>query len=229
MKLVLSLRAKRRNLVLNLRREWLAFQSLSRCLSYISVLLGLFTLLVISSYAGQMGPWNYTSSLNVARSSNVAVLSRSTIIYTFGGYPYSNTPYPVECATIQSDGTLSPWVEESSQMVEARGGAVGFATDSYIYAIGGENASSVLTTIERAPINSNGTLGVWTTIGGITTIFGESALVQYNQFIYVIGGYQGSPSSFSSGSPNIYQTTINPDGSLGTWTLLSSSLTQIRQ
>lgn len=179
-----------------------------------------------SGFAGQLGPWNYTSSLNVARSANVAVLARDTIIYTFGDWPYSDTPLPVERTTIRSDGTLSPWVEESSQMVEARGDAVGFATDSYIYAIGGINATDFLTTVERAPINSDGTLGVWTTIGATTTIVGdEGALIQYNQFIYVIGGYgYDNDVGYLAAVPDIYQTTINPDGSLGTWTLLSSKL-----
>src|SRR5208337_2703823 len=111
----------------------------------------------VSAYTGQLGDWNYTNSLDVGRFGNVAVLSRNTIVYTFGGYPYSDTPYPVESAIIQSDGTLSPWNIESTQMVEGRGFAVGFATDFYIYAIGGINSTDILTTIERAPINSNGT------------------------------------------------------------------------
>jgi hypothetical protein len=210
---------------LNLRREWLASQSLSRCLPCITILIGLFTLLVISAYAGEMGPWNYTSSLNVARSSNVAVLSRSTIIYTFGGYAYTNTPYPVESATIQPDGTLSPWVEESTQMVEARQGAVGFATDSYIYAIGGESESAISTTMERAPINTNGTLGAWTIIGSIPTVFANAGTIQYSTCFYIIGGYVYNTSvDYYTGSPYIYRTTVNPDGSLGTWTLLSSEL-----
>ena len=111
-------------------------------------------------------------------------------------------------------------------MVEARGFAVGFATDSYVYAIGGENASSILTTIERAPINPDGTLGAWTTIGATTTTVGDaSALIQYNKFIYIIGGYgYDNDVGYLAAVPDIYQTTVNPDGSLGTWSLLSSKL-----
>lgn len=138
-----------------------------------------------SCFGGQLGNWNYTSSLNVVRFYNVAVLSRSTIVYTFGGYPYTDTPYPVESATIQPDGSLSTWIEESSQMVEARGNAVGFSTDSYIYAIGGINASDILTTIERAPINPDGTLGQWTTIGATTTMIGEEGSFSSIQSIYL--------------------------------------------
>lgn len=181
-----------------------------------------------SCFSQTLGNWIDVNSLNVARECNVAVLSRNTIIYTFGGYAYTNTPYPVESAIVQPDGSLSPWIEESSQMMDARCEAVGFATDSYIYAIGGENATSLLTTQERAPINSDGTLGVWTTIGTTTTIIGDaSALIQYNQFIYVIGGFQGTPSNFSPGT-NIYRTTINPDGTLGTWQLMTSQMNMAR-
>lgn len=172
-----------------------------------------------SSFAGQLGQWNYTNSLNVARSENVAVISRDTIIYTFGGVAYiNNTPNPVERATIRPDGTLSPWVEESSQMVEARAGAVGFATDSYVYAIGGDAGPGVgfSTTAERAPINLDGTLGQWTTISVLPTGFWESTLIKDSTFLYIIGGYQGSS--------DIFQSTLNNDGSLGTWTLLSSQL-----
>ncbi len=166
-----------------------------------------------------LGSWSYASSLNIARSDNVAVIARDTIVYTFGGLAYTNTPYPVEHTTLRPDGTLTSWTIESNQMVMARQGAVGFSTDSYVYAICGENASSILTTIERAPINSDGTLGTWTTIGACTVSFGYSALIQYNQYIYVISGYQGY-----NVLPYIYRTIINPDGSLGTWTLLTSQL-----
>ncbi len=187
----------------------------------------LFFIICISTHSFAsytLGNWNYTSSLNVARSVNVAVLSQSTIIYTFGGYAYTTTPYPVECATIQLDGTLSNWVIESTQMISAREDAVGFATDSYVFAIGGDNGVTYCTTAERAQINPNGSLGIWTTISILPTGITEASLVQTSTYIYIIGGYDFNTTTGSLGSSNVYQTTINPDGSLGTWTLLSSQL-----
>src|SRR5208283_788565 len=103
----------------------------------------------ISAYAGQMGPWNYTSSLNVGRFDNVAVLAQNTIIFTFGGYAYSTVPYPVERATITSDGMLTPWVIDSSPMQSARDSGVGAVANGYIYAISGENGIGISTTVER--------------------------------------------------------------------------------
>src|SRR5208283_3032496 len=102
----------------------------------LAIKVGMMTLIpTFSIGAGYLGSWNYTSGLNVGRFSNVAVIARDTIIYTFGGYSYTTIPYPVEHTTIRSNGTLSNWVIESTQMVSAREDAVGFATDSYVYAI----------------------------------------------------------------------------------------------
>ncbi len=182
-------------------------------------MLNVLTLLGSASCFAGLGPWNYTSSLNVARFYNVAVLSRSTIVYIFGGYPYTNTPYPVECATVQPGGTLSPWVIESSQMVDARQSPVSFATDSYVYAIGGD--VNLPGCVERAPINYDGSLGLWTTISILPQNFTLSGLIKYNQYIYVISGYQEAGVAVL---PYIYRTTVNANGSLGTWTQLSSQL-----
>ena len=49
--------------------------------------------------AGELGNWTTINYLNVPRFDNVSVLSRSTIIYTFGGYPYTATPNAVERST----------------------------------------------------------------------------------------------------------------------------------
>ena len=146
----------------------------------------------ISCFAGQLGNWNYTNSLNVARSGNVAVLAQNTIIFTFGGYAYSTTPYPVERATIKPNGSLSSWVIDSSPMQSARNTGLGFSANGYIYAISGDNGIGFSTTVERAQVNSNGTLGSWTTIGILPRGFFQSSLVQSSTFIYIIGGWSGS-------------------------------------
>lgn len=179
--------------------------------------------------AGQLGAWTTINYLNIPRSTNVAVLSRSTIIYTFGGYPYTATPTPVERATIRPDGLLTPWAIESTQMLSSRGIATGFATDSYIYAIGGENNTVNLYNVERAPINPDGTLGQWTTILSTPDTFSSSAGVKYQNFFYVIGGYTyDTILSYFIASSTIYRTTINADGSLSSWTLLTTHLNAAR-
>ncbi len=182
----------------------------------------IFLLLVIRSFSQTIGNWTVINYLNVARSDNAAVIAQDTLIYTFGGTAYTNTPYPVERAIVQSDGRLSSWSLESSQMLSARDSGVGASANGYIYAIGGEDEYANLTTVERAKINPDGTLSEWTVISVYTAVFYASTLVQTSTFLYVIGGTY-------TGDPYVYRASLNTDGSLGTWTLLSSELNIGRQ
>ncbi len=174
-------------------------------------------------FCGQLSPWNYTNSLNYPRDGNRAVIVNDTVIYTFGEDEFSNdTPLPVERATILPNGSLSPWTVESERYSDVRDDAVGAYANGFLYVIGGINYDyGFVTTIQRATVNLNGTLGTWTTIGSIPTgEFTESSLIQYNQYIYVIAGYQEAANPL----PYIYRTTTNPDGTLGSWILCTSQL-----
>lgn len=84
------------------------------------------------------------------------------------------------------------------------------AYNGYIYDAGGNNGSA---TIDYAPINTNGSLGSWST----TTVMPRAnlypAMVAYNGYMYLYSGVSGT-TVFA----NVDYAIINSNGTLGSWT-----------
>jgi N-acetylneuraminic acid mutarotase len=69
-----------------------------------------------------------------------------------------------------------------------------------------------------ATINADGTLGTWTISGTIPNALAPAAGVVVRNKIYIFGGGTGvNANAFSS----VYMSTINSDGTLGTWATVS--------
>lgn len=104
----------------------------------------------------------------------------------------SNTYY----APLNNDSTIGTWTAATS-LNTARHSHMTYISGGYIYAVGGANsAGTLLTSVEYAPINSNGTLGNWVTAtGSLPTGHKQAAAATYNGYLYSLGGNNGSPSS----------------------------------
>ena len=85
-------------------------------------------------------------------------------------------------------------------------------TKNYVYVCGGYNGTDTLNTVYTAPINSDGTLGTWVTAGNLPGPLRGSQVVAYVNKVYLLGGVNSS--GYTS---TVYTTTINSDGTLGTW------------
>ena len=179
--------------------------------------MGVIYLIVTPSFSlsGQLGNWSIINNLNVPRSDH-SVVSNGQYLYVLGGYAYTSTPYPVERAEILSSGYLGPWTIESTSMIQPRADLVSAYVHGYLYAFGGVGDVSYSTTVERAKVNLDGTLSEWSTIGYMPKELSRMSSILYGDYFYLIGGFMASP--------DIYRTTLNPDGTIGTWTLLSSKL-----
>jgi hypothetical protein len=70
-----------------------------------------------------------------------------------------------------------------------------------------------LSTVYTAPINADGTLGVWTTGTSLPAAVSHSQAIVTKNRVYLLGGsVNGSTSS------TVHTAPINADGTLGTWT-----------
>ena len=74
--------------------------------------------------------------------------------------------------------------------------------------MGGNNGTAYVGTVYTAPINSDGTLGAWTTSTPLPGALSNSTTVVTKNYVYLISGYNTSA---------VYYAPINPDGTLGTW------------
>lgn len=149
-----------------------------------------------------------------------------TTSYYDGTYNVSILP------NYQMPGSGKPWFEQyqinttqASDLTWTAGTAfpialrcaTSFVTNDYAYLVGGINAGGTyLNTVYKAPINSDGSLGAWTGTTNFPVGNTSANIFVANNKVYVIGGHTGVAYSNS-----IYAATINSDGSIGAWTLLS--------
>ena len=159
---------------------------------------------------GTLAGWNTTNSLPGALSSSAAVVTNSRI-YLFGGNTGGTTVATVYTAPINADGTLGTWTT-GTNLPAALQQLTPIVTNSRVYLIGGYTGTSATSTVYTAPINADGTIGTWTTVTSLPSLFMHSAPLVTNSRVYLIGGYVSSASSI------VYTAPINADGTIGTWT-----------
>src|SRR3990167_10918801 len=113
-----------------------------------------------------------------------------------------------------NSGEISSWASTTSlPLASGFMGSSTLSANGYIYAIGGtDNGSGHYSTVYYAKVNANGTLGSWATnTNALPVGLSRHSTAQYNGYIYVLGGYTGSPAS------TVYYAKLNADGSTGSW------------
>jgi hypothetical protein len=143
--------------------------------------------------------------------STVAVAG--TALYVIGGLSASGTLDTVEQATVNADGTLGAFANLGVTLATPRAFHSSVVIGSFLYVIGGASTSGVLSSIERATINADGTLGAFATVPGaaLVTARENHTNVVIGDYLYVIGGQLDATSATTS----IERATINADGTLG--------------
>jgi N-acetylneuraminic acid mutarotase len=160
---------------------------------------------------GTLGTWTTGTSLPGALCYSQAVVTKNRV-YLLGGHGNSIIVSTVYTAPINTDGTLGTWTTGTS-LPGALAYPQAVVTKNRVYLLGGFDGSSIVSTVYTAPINTDGTLGTWTTGGSLPGNLGYSQAVVIGNRVYLLGGYNGS-----SIVSTVYTAPINTDGTLGTWT-----------
>lgn len=95
--------------------------------------------------------------------------------------------------------------------------------NGYIYVAGGvDGTGTTRSEVYYAPVRANGSIGAWTTsANSLPVALQRHTSVVSNGYLYIIGGYDGTP--FTSVS-TVYSARINADGSLGAFSATSNPL-----
>jgi hypothetical protein len=178
--------------------------------------------------SGNVGAWSGMTSLpaTIGYASAASVtINGQTYIYLVGGIDGSNGLATVYKATLDSSGNTGTWttagqgtlpqsVSASNSIILNSGGT------NYLYVIGGftgTSSNSTLTTIYRAPIDSSGNVGSFSTSGQgqlpQSTSQSSSVVASINgsNYLYVMGGYHPS-----SPLATVYKAAIDNSGNIGT-------------
>jgi len=162
---------------------------------------------------GTLGAWQTTTSMTTPRHFLAAVAANG-YLYAVGGSE-SNT---VERAAINSDGSLGSW-QATTAMNTARHCPGAVAVNGYLYAIGGSDNTRPVNSVERAAINSDGSLSAWQTMSAMTTRRANHGTVEIGGYVYALGG------NYYNALSSTERAAINSDGSLSPWQSVSSMIT----
>lgn len=151
---------------------------------------------------------------------------------TFSGSPVANVDY----AKLNSDGTMNSWVATDSLESSGRltlGGSFSTVFGGYMYVNGGctaVNASGYCTAIasdvQLSSINSDGSLGGWNTILGLTNDRFAHTMIAWQGGLYRLGGCRAQDpgtGGCSNTALDVDYGVINPDGEASTVNTSSAS------
>lgn len=174
---------------------------------------------------GTVGTWNATTASLPNVINFDTMVAYAGYLYVVGGNNASSVTQNTVTygAMSTSTGDIATFSATSTLNVAVQYANVGIV-DGYMYRIGGENNSGgTETSTEFAKINSNGTLGTWTTGNSLGTGAEKQVLAVWGNYYYLISGAQTSRSTASQ------YGIINADTGFvtGSWTTNSTDLSGI--
>jgi len=165
--------------------------------------------------------WKETSSLNVVRA-GAAMVVHNNFIYMIAGVDGRDFLRSTEYAPILPDGRIGEWTM-GPPLIEDRGFTEAVVKNGYIYVVGGGNGLNgqhLLTTVERAKINPDGSLGAWRQENNRTVLPRRcTKLSLIGDYLYSFGGYGGTLLD------SVEYAKIEADGSVGEWRMASETMT----
>lgn len=184
--------------------------------------------------SGELRNWLTTTELDNGRAAHGAVAVNG-YIYAVSGSSSDTVSY----AKIKTDGSLGEWEDNAVNLPDYKNFAGVAASNGYIYVVGGyDSASNAPCGDSTCPSNkiyygkpsTDGTISAWkTSSNNLNTAVGAPAVSIVNGYMYVTGGAQDSSSGVPSDPTNVVQyAKLNPDGSLGSFTVSGNSLPEDR-
>lgn len=142
---------------------------------------------------GSISSWSTGTALPALRAQHASI-SANGYIYVLGGTADGTTPAATSyyASVNASTGAIGAW-NTTTALPVANMNLTAASANGYVYAVGGYNGTNVLNTINYATLNADGTIGAWTTStkSMATGLSFGSALAASNNFLYVLGGYNG--------------------------------------
>ncbi len=140
-------------------------------------------------------------------------------VYLLGGneYPPTNSQTSVYLGNIDNSGPIPSWSNQPDLPLPSALGGSAIHGDTIYYA-GGLNSQNggdvgVRTEIYKSTINSDGTLGSWTSAGSLPQALFGFGMVVHGDHVIIFGGTDSNYHTLSTS----YTAPINPDGTIGSW------------
>jgi hypothetical protein len=177
--------------------------------------------------SGAIGP--FSTALDVSLTggrSGAGTVVVGDRLYVLGGERSGAYLRTIERATVSPDGALGAFAQLPETLTTARAGTLVAVIGNYVYAVGGYDGGRYVTSVERAPINPDGSLGSFAAVSStlaVANAYMTGAIV--GDFLYLFGG--DGPITSTNHIDTVQRARIAADGSLGPF-MTAGALTQIR-
>ena len=170
--------------------------------------------------SGDITSWTTSAVTLDTAVSNPAVVVANGYIYVIGGVSAADEETIAQYAKLNPDGTLTGtggqfYVEGTNPLPLARSNAKAVFANGYIYVTAGaDNTDAATDTTYYSSVNSNGTLGGWTSSSSVIpeTRKQHTSFVA-NGYLYVVGGRDSTDAATNT----VYYAKIEDGGNLSEW------------
>ena len=173
---------------------------------------------------GTVGAWKSAGSVLKPRMHAASFVNGSTI-YILGGFEGTSVWQDAVSATVQPDGTVSAW-QPAGQMAAPRSHFSVVQVGDRIFTAGGVAANPnsntpCLADVYGGSIQSDGTLGGWSTMPSLPEPLCTHASFFYGGYVYIVGGIMENSVNAELSSA-VYRAAVQADGSLAAWAKVHS-------
>lgn len=162
---------------------------------------------------GKVGSWTSASTPSgISGYHQYAATVYNGYIYINGGQQSSTVRAYGYYAKLNNDGSLGTW-QSLPNLNTARMAHSLFAVNGTLYAVSGYSGTAELGTTEYATINSDGSVGSWQTATAnlSTNARDGSGYADYNGYIYLLGGNDGSDKT------TVSYANVSSGGNFSSW------------
>lgn len=195
-----------------------------------------FTVTETATFSPSVINWSQTTALPEGLSGHSAVFlpiamenGTSNYVHVAGGADATHEPQTdVYFSNLQPGGQLGAWQTASSLPVPRAFHTAVVATpfnsrvsnDGYMYVLGGvsEVDGQPVSTVYRAPVQSDGSIGNWSTVLQLPQPVHSVGAAIFRSWLYIAGGATTDHQPVSS----VYRAHIDSLGLIGEWELLAS-------
>lgn len=162
---------------------------------------------------GVIRNWRLHGSLPIAMYSSTAVVTKNRI-YLLGGATAPSTGISnIYSATIDDDGIIGSWTLQGLTMPDQLYHGLAVIVKNNVYYLASVKTNLTHTTIYKATLNQDGTIGAFTVYGTYTGMRHSCAVFATSSRIFMLGGYINASTSVNT----VSSAPIDTDGEIGTW------------
>ena len=170
---------------------------------------------------GSIGEWEDGEALPTARAGMAFATDGRYAILAGGRTSATDVTQEVYLANVWGDGRLGAFKPTTFTMPAKRFHSGAVIANGFVYVIGGNDGTSATSTVFRAKISRTGELGAWTTLDALPGPRSHQAAFVQDGAIYLVAGIAGDPAGDAQPLHDVLRATVNKDGSLGAWQVVS--------